>query len=85
MWVYPIGDSYSADQACQDWFRRNKALKKERKDAFALLPQCPCSWWWLWGNWRFAQWRDGYNVFCFRMTLGKSRLVAPHGKVGGWT
>ena len=83
MWIYPIGDSYSADQECQDWYRRNEPLKEERLSGFQRLPQCPCSWWWLWGNWRWAYWRDGYNVMCFRMTVGRSRQLAPYGKVGG--
>ena len=83
MWIYPIGDSYSADQECQDWYRRNEPLKEERLSGFQRLPECPCSWWWLWGNWRWAYWRDGYNVMCFRMTVGRSRQLAPYGKVGG--
>ena len=83
MWIYPIGDSYSADQECQDWHRRNLPQKEERLAGFQRLPQCPCSWWWLWGNWRWAYWRDDYNVMCFRMTVGRSRQLAPYGKVGG--
>ena len=83
MWIYPIGDSYSADQECQDWYRRNGPLKEERLPGFQRLPQCPCTWWWLWGNWRWAYWRDGYDVMCFRMTVGRSRQLAPYGKVGG--
>ena len=83
MWIYPLGDSYSADQECQDWYRRNLPLKEERLAGFQRLPQCPCSWWWLWGNWRWAYWRDDYNVMCFRMTVGRSRQLAPYGKVGG--
>ncbi|KAK7092942.1 hypothetical protein V1264_008615 [Littorina saxatilis] len=80
MWIYPVGDSYSADQQCQDWYTRNLPLKNARLSAFQRLPQCPCSWWFIWGNWRFSQWRDGYNVLCFRMTVGRGRQFAPHGK-----
>nr|KAG5698733.1 hypothetical protein BaRGS_008507 [Batillaria attramentaria] len=80
MWIYDVGDSYSADQVCQDWYTRNLALNTERQAGFERLPQCPCSEWFLWGNWRWSHYRAGYDVICFRMTVGRSRSVAPYGK-----
>ncbi|XP_070174967.1 uncharacterized protein [Littorina saxatilis] len=80
MWLHTIGDRFSPDQHCSDWKKRNSAKKKDRLVGFSRLPDCPCNWRFLWGNWRFSHSRDGNNVRCFRMTVGKSRQLAPHGK-----
>ncbi|KAK7092711.1 hypothetical protein V1264_008414 [Littorina saxatilis] len=80
MWVYTIGDKSSPDKQCRDWRKRNSAKKKDRLVGFSRLPDCPCNSRFLWGNWRFSHSRDGNNVRCFRMTVGKSRQLAPYGK-----
>ncbi|PVD35921.1 hypothetical protein C0Q70_02890 [Pomacea canaliculata] len=80
MQIYELGDRYSADQVCQDWYDRNLPLDVERQKNFQRLPQCPCHWNFLWGNWIWSHYIHDYTVICYRMILGRSRSVSPHGQ-----
>ena len=79
MWLYELGQAYSPEQECEDWYQRNWPKKTEIYSSSVQLPSCPCSVFGLsrmWIPYRYLQ-----SIACYRLSFGRSFVFYPYSKV----
>lgn len=82
MYLYELGEAYSADLECDDWYQSELSSIGRLWQAFSRMPDCPCTTSGMSSSWEFSYNPQHPGLTCYRLSRSASWRHWPHNKVG---